>query len=186
MQNYPTKKRLAFTLIELIGVIAIIAILAAFLIPRIIEVIRDASVSQTIAAVNNVRSASAAYMSKNGSFPVGANFDTNLVAGSFLDKPFTSKLGTAPDIKVVAGNSATAANDGYWDLNSTGAGSNTTSADTVVVAVVTGVSARDAKKLQEMIDSDTTWDGVSADTKGKVKASVNGSGGFDIAIYVTQ
>lgn len=181
MQNYPTKKRLAFTLIELIGVIAIIALLAAFLIPKIIDVIRDAAVTSTIASINNVRSGAATYASQNGSFTVATDFDGTLVTANMLDKKFSTKLGVG-DIEVVAG-SITPGDPGYFELGNAGTITSTTK-DKIVIATITGVSYRDVKKLQEFMDSDASWTG-SQDNVGKVKAVAAGSL-YAVTIYITQ
>jgi len=47
----------AFTLIEMIGVLAIIGILASVVSPKVIEAIRDAKVTGVIANLNAARTA---------------------------------------------------------------------------------------------------------------------------------
>lgn len=58
-----------FTLIEMIGVLAIIGILAAVVAPRVIESIRDAKVTSAIGSVNSAKSAALNYYQRYDRFP---------------------------------------------------------------------------------------------------------------------
>ncbi|HXI54108.1 MAG TPA: prepilin-type N-terminal cleavage/methylation domain-containing protein, partial [Candidatus Saccharimonadales bacterium] len=58
-----------FTLIEVIGVVAVIAILAAVLTPRVVSVIARGKVSATAQSLGSLKSATADYVAKNGSLP---------------------------------------------------------------------------------------------------------------------
>src|SRR5215813_2019998 len=57
----------AFTLIEMIGVLAVIAILAALLIPKIFEAINNARVNNAAVSYNSVKTALADHYAKHGS-----------------------------------------------------------------------------------------------------------------------
>lgn len=60
----------AFTLIEMIGVLAIIGILASVVSPKVIEAIRDAKVTGVIANLNAARTAASTYYGRYNNYPV--------------------------------------------------------------------------------------------------------------------
>jgi prepilin-type N-terminal cleavage/methylation domain-containing protein len=98
-----------FTLIEMIGVLAVIAILAAVLIPRVFEAINNARVNNAAMGVNTCKAACIDHYAKYGAFPIDGTktppaafvppaapsytFDKLLLQEGFLDKPFTVKIG---------------------------------------------------------------------------------------------
>ena len=65
-----TSQKSAFTLIEMIGVLAIIGILAAVVAPRVIESIRDAKVTSAISSVNAAKSATLNYYQRYDRIPL--------------------------------------------------------------------------------------------------------------------
>jgi prepilin-type N-terminal cleavage/methylation domain-containing protein len=70
-----------FTLIEMIGVLAIIGILAAVVAPRVIESIRDAKVTSAVASVNSAKTAAINYYQRYDNFPT----DTETQTAGVLD-----------------------------------------------------------------------------------------------------
>jgi general secretion pathway protein G len=67
LKNTPQKA--GFTLIEMIGVLAIIGILSAAVAPKVIEAIRDAKVTSAISSVNAARTATLQYYAKYDRVP---------------------------------------------------------------------------------------------------------------------
>src|SRR5499426_771830 len=100
------RERLGFTLIEIIGVVAVIAILAAVLTPRVISVIARGKVNGTAQSLASLKTATTDYVVKNGSLPsrdgtgstngavATGRFDADLVAGGFTEKLFACSIGT--------------------------------------------------------------------------------------------
>jgi prepilin-type N-terminal cleavage/methylation domain-containing protein len=62
------KSNKGFTLIEMIGVLAIIGILASVVAPKVIEAIRDAKVTSTLANLSTIKSAALNYYARYSSF----------------------------------------------------------------------------------------------------------------------
>ncbi len=198
------KEAKAFTLIEMIGVLAVIAILASLLIPKIYEAINNARISNTTLSYNTVKSALADHYAKFGALTssngvtitAGANealnFDKVLIAEGFLDKPFDVKIGTGSFVEVVPGvTAATAvdATDAAYDLDGSGTTVNDAAGSAVVQAVIPNVSGGDAQALSLLLDGpamSTTNAPTLTDLKGRVKYAAPGSGSTTVYIYVTH
>ena len=116
MQRDGKQRNQGFTLVEMIGVLAVVAILTAMLIPKVFETINRARISSAAAAVNTVKTAVANHYSKFGGFADSSgklfipsadlesgsdpddldaqNFDSNvLLLDGMLDKRFSVKIG---------------------------------------------------------------------------------------------
>ena len=153
-----------FTLIEMIGVLAVIAILAALLIPKVTSAISDARVNSTVGSFQTARIATTGHYGKYNAFNVTnnstigngsvytamplTNFDTVLIAEGFLDQPFGVKVGTASTLQVIAGGGC---NGAHYLLN--GKTDGTSGNAYTVEAVLTGVSQQDAYDVASRIDS---------------------------------
>ena len=185
MKTELNRSNAAFTLIEMIGVLAIIAILAAILVPKIVSAISDSRFSNAVSTINSCKTATMNYFSKNLSF--GTNnydFDNTLVSGNFLESLQAYKLGTGSTIEVtnVAGSGGTAA--AAYKLD----GSTTITGTTVVEIVITNVAAADAVQLSKLIDGSTMTAATTtvADALGRVVYAAPAAGVTTVYVYLAH
>jgi prepilin-type N-terminal cleavage/methylation domain-containing protein len=192
----------AFTLIEMIGVLAVIAILAALLIPKIFEAINNARVNNAAVSYNTVKSALADHYAKFGSLVssngaiitagIGesTNFDRVLITEGFTDKPFQVKIaggGTNSYVRLVPALGLVAADtvNASYDLDRSGA-INDAVGGVVVEAVIVGATEADAKDLNDRLDGPTLGTAIGTDdTFGRVKYATSTSS-TTIHIYITH
>jgi prepilin-type N-terminal cleavage/methylation domain-containing protein len=212
VQRPGPNSRSAFTLIEMIGVLAVIAILASMLIPRVFEAINSARVNSTAVACETVKTAAADHFGKYGQFDLtnGAgiymptasiitNYDVAvLMEEGLLDKPFSARIAgadinpnsTVQLVRAASGNWGGPTLAGY-SLDGSGT-SSTTNASFILEAVIKHVSQADAKDLNDRIDGTAlgTPNGALgvADTLGRVEyaAPTGGSGTVDVYVYLTH
>ena len=196
LKNKPASnpQRAAFTLIEMIGVLAVIAILAAVLIPKVFQAINDSRVNNAAMSCQTVKTAIADHYAKYGSLTSGrttppvtfalptAHYDTNLLFESFLDKPFAVKIGDGTANTLIeldsaeAGTQAAVAPATFTPLTHiTGASAfnldgvlpaNDALGTAVVYAVITGVNLSDARDLNTRIDGAAPELGETVATAG--------------------
>jgi prepilin-type N-terminal cleavage/methylation domain-containing protein len=109
MKLYTNKSRKSsgFSLVEMIGVLAIIAILSSLLLPRVFSAINKAKISNSVLTIATIKSAVIEAYSDTGSFtapgggvltvaglPAVNPFDIQvLMAKQLIDKPFNVKIG---------------------------------------------------------------------------------------------
>lgn len=188
-----------FTLIEIIGVVAVIAILAAVLTPRVISVIARGKVNGAAQSLASLKTATTDYMVKNGSLPTRdgtgstnaavsvGRFDADLVAGGFTEKLFSCSIGTqnfdetALTSRIHVRSLSATATAAVTDPTATVGGSNFnldrdtstadfTSGQRIVCAFIPGVALSDAIELNKILDGDTNT-GTAADTTGRCNYS---------------
>jgi prepilin-type N-terminal cleavage/methylation domain-containing protein len=171
-----------FTLVEMIGVLAIIAILASLLIPRVFQAIGDSKISNAATTCNSIKAAVNEYYGKFGLIagPKGAplTFSGNisedwdlstLVAEGVAEKPFAVRIGNGligsassgsrlRVINISANDTNTAVASAGGDLavgayNLDGTGATNDIAGVYLVeAVIEEVDAQDAKDFNDRID----------------------------------
>ncbi len=199
------RRRSGFTLIEMIGVLAIIAVLAALLIPRISSAINESRVNGAALSYNSLKSSAITYFGKYGRF--GGNGGTNftgteltngvnnwdsayLLTGGFIEKPFETKLGTSSNIQVKGAGASTETvtpTNTAYDLDGNSTVANEASGTLVVQAILSGVSEDDAIELNNKIDGTTL--GAAAglqDLKGRVKYAAASGGVTDVYVYIAH
>jgi prepilin-type N-terminal cleavage/methylation domain-containing protein len=204
-----------FTLIEVIGVVAVIAILAAVLTPRVVSVISRGKVSATAQSLGSLKSATADYVAKNGSVPTrsgtGATnsavstgrFDADLIVGGFTEKLFACSIGTQTfdgsaltgrthvrSLSAVSSSSVTAPTASVggdnFDLDRDSGTADFTAGQMVVSAFIPGVALSDAIALNKILDGDENT-GTGADTTGRCMYSAAASDNtVTVYIYVAH
>ncbi|MBX3746246.1 MAG: prepilin-type N-terminal cleavage/methylation domain-containing protein [Verrucomicrobiae bacterium] len=181
-QRIQKKARGGFTLVEMIGVLAIIAILASLLIPRVFQAIGDSKISNAATTCNSIKAAVNEYYGKHGliagpggtslTFTNGISEDwdlTTLVAEGVAEKPFSVRIGNGQigsanngsrlrviQIGANVATNAPVATDmdaGTYALD--GSDVNRVIGSLVVEAVIVGVDHQDAKSLNDRLDGPT-------------------------------
>ena len=213
-QQTNARKRSAFTLIEIIGVVAVIAILAAVLTPRVVSVIARGKVSATAQSLGSLKSATADYIGKNGTVPLRAGtgatnaavaagrFDADLITGGFTEKLFSCSIGnqtfdssaltgrihvrtkTAVSAGAVAALDTTTGGDNF-NLDRDTATADFTTGQTVVTAFIPGVALADAIALNKILDGDDNV-GTGPDTTGRCMYSDGTGGTVTVYVYVAH
>ena len=136
------RKSAGFTLVEMIGVLAVIAILASLLVPRVFQAIGDSKINNAAATYNGIKSAVSEYYGKygklggtNGSdlglssdYATYEDWDLRcLVTEGFAEKPFIVRIGNG---KIGSANSGSRLRimklKGTYDANQRAANSSTT------------------------------------------------------------
>lgn len=210
MKTQVQSKSQGFTLIEMVGVLAIIAVLSALLVPRIFSAINESRLNGAITSINSAKTAAVAYYGKYGKFggyngvdltTTNADWDLVLLQEGLLEKPFETKISNlsstnAHQIQLVAGvgstTVATEANAAYnLDNNSTSPNpANDASGKWVIQALIQGVNIDDAIELNNRIDGDldpVQKGSTSANTLGRVKYTAPASDNtVDVRVYLAH
>ena len=151
-----------FTLIEMIGVVAVIGILASVAAPMIFEAIRNARVTAFVEEANALRTAVTNYYNDTGALPnqrpTSAQANQKVLMsnpaaapvagwnGPYIEKDITNPFSPGSNRGVWATNNA----NYQFDLDGDG------TADTTRVSVLRmdGVSAADAQRVSDILDGD--------------------------------
>ncbi|MGC8828734.1 MAG: type II secretion system protein [Verrucomicrobiia bacterium] len=187
-----------FTLIEMIGVLAVIAILAGMLIPKIFEAIRNSRVNATLEAYNTLKAAALDNYAKWGKFAstegtayTGASFDGVLFQEGRIDARASDKIplaltGGTNNVYVSVTPGKGNNNAGY--ALSGGTVISTDNAANTVELVIKGVAPQDAQDLSLRLDGPalSVTSLTSADTIGRVEYAAPSDGKTDVYIYIAH
>ena len=184
-----------FTLMEMIGVMAVIAILAAVATPKIFDAIEDAQVSAYVGEANQLKTAAARYFKDTGQWPrhIPTHADSqyhNLMVndadgngapilgwdGPYLDKELTNQITKGGYQDVIYTNSTNYSCDVDGDGNRDGF---------FLVYRADSISDEMAKKISNIIDGDgtVTTGNKSWKAAGKVKRYGTNSDSTSILLY---
>jgi len=198
-----TRQMSGFTLIEMIGVLAVIAILAALLLPKVFNAISDAKINSAVVGAETIKTATADHYGKYGKFETvyGTNilsvgtaypaYDANvLMVEGLIDKPFSAKIGTNWTVQLRPCAAIGTATDGVNAAYSLeGSGTNSALGQYVVEAVIQGVPEIDAQGVSQRLDGTafSTSALSSHDYLGRVKyGAVDAAGQTAVYIYLTH
>ncbi len=186
-----------FTLVEMIGVLAVIAILAGMLIPKIFESIRSARINATLAAYNTLKAAALENFAKWGKFAttsgglyVGNSFDGILFAEGRIEARAYDKIPIAVtnstsyvqlSVTTSLGN-----NGSGYNLDGTG-GIDTTNAYLCELVII-GAPAKDAQELSMRLDglSLSQTSGTLGDSLGRVEYTAPTAGKVNVYMYIAH
>ena len=177
-------KNNAFTLIEMVGVLAVIAILAALLVPKIFAAINDSRFSNTVASINSCKTATMDYFGKTGSIPLDGAFDTTLVSSNCLERPLACKIATSSLIQVTNVAKGGPGTGAAYQLD----GSTAITGGVVVQCKLTGVALADAKELSRRIDGEGTLSPTGGtDALGRVVyGAAETDGSYNVFVYIAH
>jgi len=181
-------KRSGFTLIEMVGVLAVIAILAALLVPKILAAIQESRMTGVVGTLNSVKAATMSYFAKNGGFTADDAFDKTMIAAGDLDSPFKTRIGTDWKCDVVPAGTAVGTR---FDLDGQGDGEAAyeVSSGNIVRCVIVGVNPSDAYELSLRLDGAgmSESDLTKADTKGRViYGTPESNGKTTVYVYIAH
>ena len=189
------RKAEGFTLLEVIGVLAVVAILVGLLVPKIFGAIHNALISQTASSLNTLKTACVGHYAQFSSLATDGSgnspstialdgtdaraleYDKVLLLEALLENQFAPKIGdgilaaTNTHVQIVtalAVSTQPTGDNAAYDLGANGL--NEASGTVVVEAVITGVSVEDARSLNEIIDGSSLGeDSNGNDLVGRVK-----------------
>jgi len=207
--NHKTK---GFTLLEMIGVLAVIAILAAVLVPKVFTAINNSRINNAAMSCQSAKTAIADHYTKAGmlaadttkspplvlAVPI-AQYDLLLMKEGFMDKPFAVKIGddivdaTDTRMELIACPAAAAVTaTGNADTTGfilDGVGANNEALGTALAEVViTGVQEVDAQALSQIIDGPALSTALgTSDLVGRVKYTSPAAGKTTtVYVYLTH
>lgn len=199
----------AFTLIETIGVLSVVAILVSLLTPTIMDTVDRARVTEVIASYNQVRAGAVAYAAKYGYLggpdgqPVDVTTATNVAANwdaavllplEYIERPFRARVSTTAAVELRQSVAVTTQPNGTnpaYNLEGAAGNPNTTSNVKHVLDVkLEGMVLEDARYLNRALDGEAGPLGettAGTDLRGRVKYQFSpGSSYGEVRIYITH
>jgi len=151
-----------FTLIEMIGVLAVIAILAAIVAPKIIDAIRESRINALAEEIKTIETAVANYYRDTGQLPAahysGQTTNKDLLRprpgvknwrGPYLDKDLFNPVNPNGYVNLARGG---------WTFDIDGDGNNDygngTPKPIVAILSIGGLTADQARRLSDLLDGD--------------------------------
>jgi prepilin-type N-terminal cleavage/methylation domain-containing protein len=196
-----------FSLVEMVGVLAIMSVLAALLLPKIFEAVRQAQLTATAAAISSVKGATMTYYAKYGRFgdvagnTLTATNDASvldrgtqvLLKGAYTEKPFRTPISDTALVRLratVSSVTAPTASNTAYNLDGLDPNLNDSPDGRWVVEVfLTGLSLADALELNDRIDGvdSTLPDDLlnNRDTQGRVKYDATTTP-CNVSVYISH
>jgi type II secretory pathway pseudopilin PulG len=202
----------AFSAVELIGVMAILAILTALLLPQItrktskrdvFQTVNDAHVIEAVVAIQSIQAAATTHLTQFGSLAslngtpltfTGAydKFGQVLLTEGIIERPFGLSLGTNAFLRLVnvsglSPGSPVNGTSGAYDLNGDGKNA-VVGASYLLEAVIPAVTEAEARALNDRLDGPSLGSSPgTSDVLGRVIfQSAESNGHTEVHIYVTR
>ena len=106
-----------FTLVEMIGVLAIIAVLAVVIAPKVFNAIRSSRINGTLVSIDTFKTITTDFVGKYGTLPLTNNnsrIDDLFIEAGLSDERFSAKIGLQSDVYAIAGATWTRGANGAW------------------------------------------------------------------------
>lgn len=196
-----------FSLVEMIGVLAVVAILVSLILPRLFDAIGLAHVTATVSSVMTMKNAAMTYYGRYGRFgsqtgqaltstndPAALDWGTQvLLKGGFVENRFRTPIAQTSVVRLrpilSAGTAPTTGNSAYNLDGFDPAVNDSREGRWVVEAFLEAVSIPHAQQLNLRIDGEasTLADDVThhRDTQGRVKFDASGTT-CDVLIYLAH
>ncbi len=194
----------AFSLVEMVGVLGVIAVLAGLLIPKMFASLNEARINEAVTGYNAIQSASTTYFGKYGRFggiegaayasgTTVTNWDSAvLMVERLIDKAFIPRLAELVNVVVsdcVASTTTTTGSNSAYDLDgNTSYNTNDAFGAKLVECVLFNVALEDAWELSRRVDGPSmsaATKTTAQDLKGRVKYEFTGGTGT-VRIYVAH